>query len=178
MNRLFYLIFVLAVNVVYSNDDSIAFSKTIKAALRNVGHELLLQNQDSTSLVKPILQLDGFRYELSFNKNLIIDPGFVMYSLEDALKGTNLNQDYLLEILSCNSKTVSYSAIHNGESKQEVVPCSGRLLDKGCYTIELTIQNYSVKNEHSMAVIWIFNLTLFTFLILVLLFILHSLSLS
>jgi hypothetical protein len=51
------------------------FSERVKVSLRDVGNQLLLSNQDSTSLVLPIIALDDNKYQLSFQKPLSFKPG-------------------------------------------------------------------------------------------------------
>ena len=50
--------------------DNTELSETVKIALRNVGHQLLLGNQDSTSLVLPVVALEKSKYKLSFQNQL------------------------------------------------------------------------------------------------------------
>ena len=47
-----------------------SFSEMVKVSLREVGHHLLLANQDSTTVVKPVIALGELKYQLSFEKEL------------------------------------------------------------------------------------------------------------
>jgi len=49
-------------------------SEVAKIALREIGHQLLLANQDTSSLVLPIISLEASKYKLSFQKQLSIEP--------------------------------------------------------------------------------------------------------
>ena len=51
-----------------NNNSNKDFSEVTKVALRDVGHKILLINQDSTSLVKPVLELEDQKYQLSFQE--------------------------------------------------------------------------------------------------------------
>ena len=58
LGALLVVIFVASVYSI-STDEEEEFSEIVKVSLRDVGNELLLANNDSTSLVLPILKLDN-----------------------------------------------------------------------------------------------------------------------
>ena len=52
--------------------------KRVKIALREVGNQLLLAHQDSTSIVLPVIEISPWLYELSFERPLSITPNDIV----------------------------------------------------------------------------------------------------
>ena len=53
---------LLLVSLSCTKEPNTTRSETTKLALRDVGHHLLLSNQDSTSLIMPVIDLGNFKY--------------------------------------------------------------------------------------------------------------------
>jgi hypothetical protein len=120
-----------------STADESEFSEKVKVSLREVGNQLLLSNQDSTSLILPIVALENSKYELSFQEPLSFAPGTLVSSLQGSFQRASLPLNYLVEVIQCSDYKVAYSyEIRNAEEKS-IIPCAGRVLPEGCYTIEV-----------------------------------------
>lgn len=117
-----------------SNNES---SEIIKVALRDVGHRLLLSNQDSTSIVKPIIAIEELKYQLSFEEKLSIHPDTLVKIITSSFEKANLPQFYLLELIECAENEVAYSYKMNQNEEDGIIPCGGRQLGKGCYLINI-----------------------------------------
>ncbi len=76
-----------------SNED---LSALTKVALRDVGHQLLLSNQDSISLVKPVTNAKDLQYQLTFENQLAINPDSLVLLVKNSFQKANLPQDYLV----------------------------------------------------------------------------------
>ncbi len=113
------------------------FSETVKVALRDVGNMLLHSNNDSTSLVLPISKLSDNRYELTFQSKLSITPDSLVSAVNHSLKTANLPKRYIVEVVHCGTKEVSYSFQIEGTSENDIVPCMGRNLPLDCYNIRI-----------------------------------------
>lgn len=112
-------------------------SEHIKVAFRDVGHQLLLSYQDSTSLVLPIIEIKNMVYQLSFQRELAFEPGNLVAIIDEKIKKAVLSSNYIVEVKDCSSKKVVYSfEVHNSEEKN-IIPCIGRILPKNCYLIEV-----------------------------------------
>lgn len=111
--------------------------KIVKIALREAGDKLLLSNNDSTSIVKPVIALDTDTYQLSFEKPLVIQPDSLVRIIKTSFKKANLSQHYITEVLECTQNEVAYSYKIIFDTEESVVPCSGRQLQKACYTIQV-----------------------------------------
>ncbi|MCL6266744.1 winged helix-turn-helix domain-containing protein [Flagellimonas myxillae] len=125
-------------------------SSRIKVALRNTGNTLLLQNKDSTSLVMPIIALKPNHFELTFQSELPIIPDSLVASVEKNFYALNLPKDYLVEVVECNTKQVSYSYARFNDEEQNIVHCMARKLPQNCYTINVQFPNISAPQESNM----------------------------
>lgn len=122
-----------------SKKQDIPFSKKVKVSLREVGHHLLLANQDSTTIVKPVVTLEELKYELSFEEQLEIHPDSLVTYVNTSFKKVKLPQDYFMEVLQCADREVAYSYYEKGrETGNTDIHCRTRKLKKGCYSIQLT----------------------------------------
>ena len=111
-------------------------SELAKIALRDVGHKLLLYNQDSTSLVLPIIKLEESKYKLSFQIQLSIEPDSLVSIVKQSFQKTSLSEFYIVEVIRCSDNEVAYSFKMWNEKDKSIIPCRGRLLPKNCYVIE------------------------------------------
>ncbi|WP_198034967.1 winged helix-turn-helix domain-containing protein [Winogradskyella sp. J14-2] len=135
---LFYLIIVslfsCAQNVREINPDK------VKVAIRAVGHELLLDEKDFTSLVLPIEEINSKTYKLKFENHLSIDPGRLVDIIEKRFKKADLPSNYIIEVLKCNAVDIAYSYQMKNKKDTDLVPCSGRVLPKSCYFLYIKFQ--------------------------------------
>lgn len=113
------------------------FDERVKIALRDAGNQLLLANQDSTSLVKPILSLGDYRYELSFGTDLYVEPNDLVQFINQSMATAKLPSDYITEVKACATREVAYSFQNSQKAIENIVPCAGRDLPLNCYTIEV-----------------------------------------
>lgn len=114
-----------------------SFTETVKVVLRDIGNKLLLANHDSTSLVLPVKKLSADRYELTFQNKLYITPDSLVAITNRSLKTANLPKRFIVEVLNCDSKLVSYSFKINNSVDKDIVPCLGRDLPTDCYSINV-----------------------------------------
>ena len=113
------------------------FSEIVKVALRDAGNQLLLTNQDSTSLIKPIKALEPYKYRLTFEKQLYIEPDSLVSIIERSLIKADLPNKYRVEVLQCSDKEVAYSFDMRESIDSDIIPCAGRDLPFSCYAIDV-----------------------------------------
>lgn len=112
-------------------------SATIKVAIREAGNQLLLKQNDSTSLIHPIIE-DGLnRYTLSFQNQLAFEPSMLVRSVDSSFAKANLPRNYRVEVVRCLDGEVAYSFEIHKEEERTLIPCAGRLLPKACYNIHI-----------------------------------------
>lgn len=142
-------------------------SDEVKVAVRAVGHELLLAQKDSTSLVLPIEEIDTGTYKLQFQNELSIEPGFLTNIITRNFKTAELPSNYIIEVVQCSDDQIAYSYQMKRKKDSEIVPCGSRVLPKSCYLLLVKFQN---NNETGLS-LWI-PVALLLVLILIVLFIL------
>lgn len=142
-------------------------SDAVKVAVRAVGHELLLLQNDSTSLVLPIEEIDARTYKLQFQNELSIEPGFLVDAITRNFKTAELPSNYIIEVVQCNDNQIAYSYQMKRKKDSEIVPCGSRVLPKSCYLLLVKFQN----NDETGLSLWA-PVALLLILILIVLFIL------
>uniref|UniRef100_UPI004049C9E8 winged helix-turn-helix domain-containing protein n=1 Tax=Flavobacterium sp. TaxID=239 RepID=UPI004049C9E8 len=140
-----------------STEDS---SGLVKVALRNVGHQLLLLNQDSVSVVKPVKNIDYLKYQLSFEEQLIINPDSLITLVKISFQKANLTQHYLVEVIQCKDNEIAYSYKMNQNVEKGIIPCRGRQLQKECYLINVQFTD-AIKVNKSYSYSWLLYVLLF-----------------
>jgi len=127
-----------------SDEKDKAFSERVKVSLRNVGHELLLSNQDTTSLVLPVIALEDSKYKLSFQNKLSFEPGNLVSIVQNSFEKSTIPTNYLVEVIQCEDGEVSYSYEMKNTVEKGIIPCRGRFLPENCYTIEVRFTDKTV----------------------------------
>ncbi|WP_074407392.1 winged helix-turn-helix domain-containing protein [Aquimarina megaterium] len=144
------------------------FSELVKIALRDVGNQLLLANQDSTSLVLPVVKLEKSKYQLSFENTLSFDPGDLVSIVKESFRKAGLPEQYRVKVLRCINKEVPYSYLIRNDVARDIVPCGGRILPKNCYTIEVRFTETASSSFNNQTLIYGILFIVFVFLLLVL----------
>ncbi len=124
-----------------SNKNNEDFSERVKVSLREVGHQLLLTNKDSTSLVLPIIEMNPYQYKLSFQHKLSFEPSALVTIVKNSLEKAALPNRYRVEVIQCSDGEVGYSYQMSVEKEDTIIPCSERFLPSSCYYIELKFTN-------------------------------------
>jgi DNA-binding winged helix-turn-helix (wHTH) protein len=124
-----------------SSERNEEFSEAVKVSLRDVGHQLLLANQDSTSLVLPVVMLDKSKYKLSFEQHLSIEPSSLVALVKSSFQKSDLPQFYLVEVIQCEDEEVAYSYEVKLSLENDIIPCRGRNLPNTCYIINVRFTN-------------------------------------
>ena len=117
------------------------FSERVKVSLRDVGNKILLRNQDTTSLILPVIELEENKYQLSFQKPLSFEPGNLVSIIDSSFQKATLPKDYLVETIQCEEQEVAYSYQILNNVENSIIPCAGRYLPESCYTIEVQFTN-------------------------------------
>lgn len=141
-----------------------AFSESVKVSLRDVGNQLLLSNQDATSLVLPIIELEKTKYQLSFQQHLPITPDSLVSIIERSFQKAELPNYYLVEVIQCADHEVAYSYKVKNSEENNIIPCRSRILPESCYIVEV---KFTGNNQ------FINNQTLLYVLIFIVFFVIH-----
>lgn len=120
------------------NKQDESYKQKTKISLRAVGNDLLLANQDTTSLVLPIVALKSTKYRLSFQQQLSISPDSLVNLIKKYFKKSDLPKYYRVEVFQCSNREVAYSYEMKKAKKNSIIPCGSRTLPLNCYYLEIT----------------------------------------
>ena len=155
MRRRYYLygvlvlLFVIALFYKKTDNKQEQFSEKVKVALRIVGNQLLLAQQDSTSLVLPVIELEPSIYQIAFENELTFNPASLVTFIDDSFQQLKLPENYRTAVIRCVDKEVAYSYEMNVGNEITLIPCGGRLLPRGCYTISIRFINLKHAQSNS-----------------------------
>jgi len=112
--------------------------KHIEVVLRDLGHQLLLSANDSSSRVLPVKKLNEATYQISFQN----DFGFISDTLINLVQRTfeknGLANDYIVNLRNCKQNETVFAFEINSQTG-DLTPCRGRKLAVGCYVIEIEL---------------------------------------
>ncbi|WP_299113647.1 winged helix-turn-helix domain-containing protein [uncultured Winogradskyella sp.] len=131
------------------------FPERTKIALRDVGNKLLLSQKDSTSLILPVKELHFNKFQLTFNNSLAIEPNTLVDLIDKSLKALKLPEQYIVEVIQCDSKEVAYSYQMTKVLESTIIPCNGRYLPESCYKIEVYFHKRIIPNSEAYFFIWV-----------------------
>lgn len=131
---LFFNLFLLAKESHSENNNN----QHITAALRMIGHQVLIHAGDSTSLVLPIEEKNG-RYQIEFGTEFILDPENLVITVDSIIEKTKIAGSYIVEIEECETDKIVYNYKVESLKNTDEIPCKTRPLPKGCYTIYVSI---------------------------------------
>ncbi|WP_232829239.1 winged helix-turn-helix domain-containing protein [Aureibaculum luteum] len=124
-----------------SDDDNEEFSEVVKISLRDAGNQLLLSNNDTTSLILPVVALKKSKYKLSFQNSLTFEPNTLVSVIKSSFHKLELPKYYRVAVIQCADQEVAYSYEIKNETENDIIPCAGRFLPERCYTIEVRFTN-------------------------------------
>jgi LPXTG-motif cell wall-anchored protein len=108
--------------------------KHIKVALRMIGHQILLNSGDSSSLVLPIIE-ENRNYKIEFDAEFAFLPSELAQTINRIVQETKLAEKYIIEMVNCDSNIVVYSYEVGKAQKSDIIPCGPRLQPNACYTL-------------------------------------------
>ena len=117
--------------------------------MRKIGHEILLQSNDSTSLVHPIIK-KGNSYRIQFGSDFGFQAEDFVVVIDSIIKKSHLNESYLVQIEKCDSAEVVYSYEVDVLSPipfSDGLACSTRPHIQGCY--EVVIKFFRADEDES-----------------------------
>lgn len=131
-----FLYFLPAISGVYGQNT--IDGKQVEVALRMVGHQILLDANDSTSRVLPIIKEDK-SYRISFDAEFDFEPANLVAAVDSIIRETGLVKSFIVEVEECETRETVYSFKVNELERSDIIPCLGRIQPKGCYSLLFTI---------------------------------------
>ena len=97
LNRIILVCTLLFALVACSDDRVLDDTGKIKVALRDAGHQLLMLQQDSTSIILPVVEIEQDLYQLSFQKDISILPNALVTVIDSSFTISRLPKNYRVE---------------------------------------------------------------------------------
>lgn len=130
--------FLTALLGVTGNGQDTLNDKHIEVALRMIGHEVLLNAGDSTSLVLPIVKDNG-RYRVQFETEFEFNPEELVNTVSRVALETDLAGGYIVEVERCETGEVVYSYEIGNLLSPDIIPCITRDQSRACYSLLFTL---------------------------------------
>jgi len=128
---------LIFIGLMASTGASNAFSHSREiTTLRNIGHQVLLSNQDSTSRVLPVEQLSKQEYALRFENPIAINPESLV---EIFIRHFNHQPEYTVEAKKVGEAAVQYSFVVSANKERTIIPCLERTLPEDLYEIVIHV---------------------------------------
>jgi len=119
-----------------TGNDDFDFARR-EVLLRQIGHEILLQSDDSTSRVLPVKKIAENEYQISFENAFTFQPDFLVNTTQRLLAKDPLASDYVVNVLNCANASVAYGYAISKNKKDDIVACIGRRQPIACYMINI-----------------------------------------
>jgi len=114
--------------------------KKVKVALRSIGHEFLMQMNDSTSRILPI-EKDGKRYAIRFENPFSFEPDLLFFAAFKVAEESKLIKSYIVEVEQCATQKVVHSFEVGSTKDIDKIACKHRALPYDCYVFYFTLTN-------------------------------------
>lgn len=110
-------------------------SKQVNLLIRLIGHQLLLQAGDSTSLVMPVTEVREGTFMLQLEKPLIFSHDSLIALSQNFLPEKRFPSGYTITVHDCLDGSIVYG-FQLSNSTPDILACKGRSQPAGCYLIE------------------------------------------
>ncbi len=110
----------------------------IEVSLRMIGHQVLLNSDDSTSRVLPIIY-ENDQYRIQFESEFGFNPDELVNTVNQVIKDTKMTQGYFMEVEDCATGEVVYSFEINNVDDMNIIPCTSRDHPKSSYSFLFTL---------------------------------------
>lgn len=108
-----------------------------EVAMRMIGHQVLLNSGDDSSLVLPI-EREGKKYRIRFGSEFDFVPSKFSATIDSIVQSSKLALSYRIEVENLDSHKIDYS-FQVGSAEKDVVPCAARMYPKARYSLLMTI---------------------------------------
>lgn len=132
------VLFFSAISILAKHDPQKPSPETVEIAMRQIGHELLLQAGNSASRVMPVKRPTENTFQIEFQSRLTFVPDSLVRIVDRILSQSEIALPYIVNVLDCGSNEVVYGFQIGKLETTTLVPCLGREQELGCYTIHLS----------------------------------------
>jgi DNA-binding winged helix-turn-helix (wHTH) protein len=129
------------------------FAKRVNLAIREIGHRLLLEAGDSTSLVLPVKEISTGVFLLEFENDFGFMPDTLIALTKRLLTKTGLS-DYTVTVHECFKPEIVYG-FQIGKADKSIKACNGRNQPRRCYNIEIAFASFTDTTIDYASVRWL-----------------------
>jgi LPXTG-motif cell wall-anchored protein len=133
------LMLISAISMVNEREQHKPLKSEIEIAIRQIGHNLLLQSGDSSSRVLPVVHASETTFLLNFESPFSFVPDSLVKIVRSSIAQTNLGLPYIVNVQDCDKREVIYGFKIGSSETTTLIPCVGREQLMGCYEIEISI---------------------------------------
>ncbi len=124
----------LLVSIGCQNGASKTQDNHLEVVMRKIGHEILLNSNDSTSRVLPIVN-NGNEHRIQFESNFSFQPDTLINTIDTIIKSTLPIEHYIVQVEKCETSEIMYSYEMGNVSPFDIVACKGRSQPLNCYEV-------------------------------------------
>lgn len=117
----------------------------VEVSLLMIGHQILLNSEDSTSRVLPIKR-ENNKYRIRFESDFGFNPDSLVTTINQVLSNTEFASGYILEVEQCETSEIVYSYKMGNWDNISIIPCKMRDQPKSCYSLLFTLLNGNEAN--------------------------------
>ena len=135
---LLLLSFITIIGMTFFTSESDDFEIARREVLlRRIGHEILLQSGDSTSIVLPVEKIGENEYQIKFENELTFQTDSLVNTTQRLLAKDSHVRDYVVNVINCDNLSVAYGYAISKNKKDDIVACKGRKQPSACYKINI-----------------------------------------
>ena len=135
---LLLLSFITIIGMTFFTSESDDFEIARREVLlRRIGHEILLQSGDSTSIVLPVEKIGENEYQIKFENELTFQTDSLVNTTQRLLAKDSHVRDYVVNVINCDNLSVTYGYAISKNKKDDIVACKGRKQPSACYKINI-----------------------------------------
>jgi DNA-binding winged helix-turn-helix (wHTH) protein len=127
---------IIFIYLAFQQESDIENSKN-EIVMREIGHQLLNSSKDSTSKVLPIKRLSTNEFQIRFENKFSFSPDSLVSIVQKNMEKSTFPKEYSVNVLKCSSEEVVYGFLITSNNKETIIPCTGRSLPSGCYSISI-----------------------------------------
>ena len=128
------------------------------AVMRKIGHQYLLQDNDTKTRVLPVTK-EGNQFSIRFDKKFELKPGILVQVVQDELPAKQEKKSYLVEVRDEKTSEIVYSYEGSVGVDTSSIACRSRAYPVGSYTILITFletkNEFVIKDENTAQNWWL-----------------------
>jgi DNA-binding winged helix-turn-helix (wHTH) protein len=153
------ILFLSAGTLLINEHDPSLDNTRINLTLRAIGHQLLLHSGNSTSIVKPVKQINESTFRIEFQSSFTFMPDSLVKIVHRSLTATGLSGHYIVNVLNCDRPKEIVYGYEFLERKKESISCVGRIQPMGCYAVQIIFPEIPTQSKFTDHYVWIIALS-------------------